>query len=165
MQRLQFFLSERCPTFVLTMTATLPMRLGTNLQAPLDLVQWGLVCMVSRGWALCRDYGDRRAGWGFVHMALSSTNAASRSWAARLLTAQGRPRLLIGGDAGCVDDVVAVAEGATGQGGAEDAPPAFLEVEPAGADRDEDVLDAWVVLEPGARGQRLASTTNWRNCR
>lgn len=48
-QRLQFFLSERCPTFVLTMTATLPMRLGTNLQAPLDLVQWGLVCMVSRG--------------------------------------------------------------------------------------------------------------------
>lgn len=38
---------------------------------------------------------------------------------------------------------------------AEQAPPAFLEIEPAGALRDEDVLEARMVREPGAGLQTI----------
>lgn len=47
-------------------------------------------------------------------------------------------------------------EGLPGEGGfREDAPPALLKVEPAGADGDEDVPDSGVVLEPGAGGHAV----------
>jgi hypothetical protein len=64
--------------------------------------------------------------------------------------------------AGCqgsgVVDVVAVGEGAAGEGGfAEDAPPAFLRVEPARADGDEGVVDTGMVLEPGQAGQTVVT--------
>src|SRR5512132_787539 len=55
-----------------------------------------------------------------------------------------------GGDPGGVGDLVGAGEGLAGQGGlAEDPPPAFLQVEPAGALGDEGVADAGVVFQPG----------------
>jgi len=51
-------------------------------------------------------------------------------------------------------DLVGVGEGLAGQGlAAEEPPPAFLQVEPAGPSRNEDVLDARMPFEPGARLQ------------
>lgn len=50
---------------------------------------------------------------------------------------------LVGCEGRGLGDVVGVGEGAAGEGGlAEDAPPAFLQVEPARADGDEGVVDA-----------------------
>ena len=58
-----------------------------------------------------------------------------------------------GGHLGGAGDLVGVGEGLAGQGGvAEDPPPAFLQVEPAGARGDEGVADAGVVLQPGPGG-------------
>jgi predicted ATPase len=58
-----------------------------------------------------------------------------------------------GGHLGGVGDLVGVGEGLPGQGGlAEDPPPAFLQVQPAGALGDEGVADAGVVLQPGPGG-------------
>src|SRR6266487_5020092 len=55
-----------------------------------------------------------------------------------------------GGDPGGAGDLVGVGEGLAGQGGlAEDPPPAFLEVEPAGALGDEGVPDAGMAFQPG----------------
>src|SRR6266487_2337385 len=55
-----------------------------------------------------------------------------------------------GGDLGGVGDLVGVGEGLAGQGGlAEDPPPAFLQVEPAGAFGDEGVPDAGMAFQPG----------------
>src|SRR6266487_3299171 len=55
-----------------------------------------------------------------------------------------------GGDPGGVGDLAGVGEGLAGQGGlAEDPPPAFLQVEPAGALGDEGVADAGMVFQPG----------------
>jgi hypothetical protein len=38
---------------------------------------------------------------------------------------------------------------------AEKAPPTFLQIEPTGSFGDEDVLDAWMVCQPGARFQAI----------
>src|SRR5690242_11638951 len=55
-----------------------------------------------------------------------------------------------GGHPGGVGDLVWVGEGLAGQGlPPEDPPPAFLEVQPAGALGDEGVPDAGMVLQPG----------------
>src|SRR5262249_17520480 len=55
-----------------------------------------------------------------------------------------------GGDLGGVGDLVGVSEGLPGQGGlAEDPPPAFLQVQPAGALGDEGVPDAGMAFQPG----------------
>jgi hypothetical protein len=40
---------------------------------------------------------------------------------------------------------------------AEEAPPALLQIEPARAFGNEDVLDAWMVYEPGARFQAIVT--------
>src|SRR5215471_1038905 len=54
------------------------------------------------------------------------------------------------GHLGGVSDLVGVGELLPGEGGlAEDPPPAFLQVEPAGALGDEGVADAGMVLQPG----------------
>src|SRR5689334_11023351 len=54
------------------------------------------------------------------------------------------------GHAGGVGDLVGIGEVLPGQGLApEDPPPAFLEVEPAGALGDEGVPDPGMVLQPG----------------
>jgi integrase len=56
-----------------------------------------------------------------------------------------------GGYLGGVGDLAGVGEGLPGQRlPAEDPPPAFLQVQPAGALGDEGVADAGVVLQPGA---------------
>src|SRR5262249_60295941 len=58
-----------------------------------------------------------------------------------------------GGDPGCVVDVVRICEALPGDGGpAEDPPPGFLQVQPAGTDRDEGVADARMPGEPVAGG-------------
>jgi hypothetical protein len=55
-----------------------------------------------------------------------------------------------GGYLGGVRDLVGVGDGLAGQCLApEDPPPAFLEVEPAGALGDEGVADAGMVFQPG----------------
>src|SRR5579859_3539888 len=55
-----------------------------------------------------------------------------------------------GGHPGGMGDLVGVSEGLPGQRLApEDPPPAFLEVQPAGALGDEGVPDAGVVFQPG----------------
>src|SRR2546430_11404526 len=55
-----------------------------------------------------------------------------------------------GGDLGGVGDLIGVREGLPGQRlAAEDPPPAFLQVQPAGAFGDESMTDAGVVFEPG----------------
>src|SRR5574340_1325154 len=55
-----------------------------------------------------------------------------------------------GGRGGGGGDLVGVGEGLPGQCGlAEDPPPALLQVQPAGGDRDECVPDPGVVLQPG----------------
>src|SRR5204863_6122808 len=55
-----------------------------------------------------------------------------------------------GGHPGGVGDLVGVGEGLPGQGLApEDPPPAFLQVEPAGALGDEGVPDAGMAFQPG----------------
>src|SRR5712691_8127639 len=55
-----------------------------------------------------------------------------------------------GGHLGGVGDLVGVGECLPGQGLApEDPPPAFLQVEPAGALGDEGVADAGMILQPG----------------
>jgi len=65
---------------------------------------------------------------------------------------------LVGCEGRGLGDVVGVGEGAAGEGGlAEDAPPAFLQVEPARADGDEGVVDAGMVLEPGPGGQAVVA--------
>jgi hypothetical protein len=54
-----------------------------------------------------------------------------------------------GSDAGGVGDVVMVSQGLTGKClAAEDAPPAFNEIEPGGSNRNEGVLDARMSFEP-----------------
>ena len=40
----------------------------------------------------------------------------------------------------------------------EETPPALLEIEPAGAFRNEHVLDAWMVCQPGAGFQAVVTT-------
>src|SRR5436189_3786508 len=55
-----------------------------------------------------------------------------------------------GGHPGGVGDLVGVGEGLPGQRlPPEDPPPAFLQVEPAGALGDEGVPDAGMILQPG----------------
>src|SRR5215467_9989740 len=55
-----------------------------------------------------------------------------------------------GGDLCGVGDLVGVGEGLPGQRGlAEDPPPAFLQVEPAGALGDEGVADVGMAFQPG----------------
>src|SRR5260370_39811455 len=55
-----------------------------------------------------------------------------------------------GSDPGDVGDLIGIGEGLPGQGGlAEDPPPAFLQVQPAGALGDEGVTDAGMVFQPG----------------
>src|ERR1700747_812006 len=55
-----------------------------------------------------------------------------------------------GGDPGGAGDLVGVGEGLAGQRLApEDPPPAFLEVEPAGALGDEGVADTGMAFQPG----------------
>lgn len=65
---------------------------------------------------------------------------------------QGRARALSWAvaDLGGAGDLAGVGEGLAGQGGlAEDPPPAFLQVQPAGALGDEGMADAGVVFQPG----------------
>src|SRR5436853_116663 len=55
-----------------------------------------------------------------------------------------------GGHLGGAGDLVGVGEVLPGQGlAAEDPPPAFLQVQPAGALGDEGVPDAGMILQPG----------------
>lgn len=59
-------------------------------------------------------------------------------------------------EAGGLFDLAWSGEGLAGQGSlAEDAPPAFLQVQPARADGDEDVPDSGVALQPGPGGQAV----------
>jgi hypothetical protein len=63
----------------------------------------------------------------------------------------GAPIELSGGDARGLLNLVGVGETLSSQGIAtEEPPPAFLEVQPAGSFRDEDVVEAGMLGQPGA---------------
>jgi len=66
----------------------------------------------------------------------------------------GSPVELSGGNTGGLLDFLRIGETLTSKGiTAEEAPPAFLEVEPTGSSRNEDVMDARMPFQPGARLQ------------
>ena len=66
----------------------------------------------------------------------------------------GAPVELSRSDMHSLLNLLGIGEALPGQGIAtEEAPPAFLQVEPAGPSRNEDVLDARMPFEPGARLQ------------
>jgi hypothetical protein len=66
----------------------------------------------------------------------------------------GPPIQLLGGDAGGLLDLCGIGEALASQRiTPEEAPPPLLQVQPARARRNEDVMDAWMLFQPGARLQ------------
>ena len=66
----------------------------------------------------------------------------------------GAPIQLLGGDASGLFDLLGIGKALSGQCiAAEEPPPAFLQIEPACSRRNEDVVNARVPLQPGARLQ------------
>ena len=64
----------------------------------------------------------------------------------------GAPIQLLGGDASGVFDLLGIGKALSGQCiAAEEPPPAFLQIEPACSRRNEDVVNARMLLQPGAR--------------
>jgi hypothetical protein len=55
-------------------------------------------------------------------------------------------------------DLFGIGKALTSQGiTAEEPPPALLQVEPAGSSGNEDVMDAWMPFQPGARLQAVVT--------
>jgi len=53
-------------------------------------------------------------------------------------------------------DLLGIGETLTGEGiAAEEAPPTFLQIEPTGSRRNEDVLEAGMAFQPGARFEAI----------
>jgi len=66
----------------------------------------------------------------------------------------GAPIQLLGGHTGGLLDLFGIGEALPGKRiAAEEPPPAFLQIEPACSRRDEDVVNARMLLQPGARLQ------------
>ena len=68
----------------------------------------------------------------------------------------GSPIELIGGDAGGLLDLLGISEALPSKRvAAEEAPPALLQVQPAGSCWNEDVVEAWMPFQPGTRLQTI----------
>jgi hypothetical protein len=113
---------------------------------------------------ILRDCQQRGSGLRAIYSSAGSSKGvhvsaaeAPGGWCGSFLISGAGPGVELGGcQAGGVFDLGWPGEGLAGECGlAEDAPPAFLEVEPAGADGDEDVPDPEVILQPGASGQAV----------
>lgn len=64
----------------------------------------------------------------------------------------GAPIELSGGDTGGLFNLIIVGKTLSCQGiTSEEAPPTFLQVQPAGSFRNEDVVETWMLSHPGAR--------------